>query len=81
MSAMGFFGTTARVRLISAASALAFGSPLAASPAAAEVCRFAPVRPIDKEVGVEPQLLIDGTCTDPGHVERRSEDPGQGGGE
>lgn len=39
------------------------------TPAAAAECRFAPVRQIDKDVGVDPQLLIDGTCTDPDYNE------------
>jgi hypothetical protein len=45
------------------------GSVQAASPAAAATCRFAPVRQIDRDVGVEPQLLIDGTCIDPDYNE------------
>jgi len=53
------------LRLSGAASALALGSLLAASPAAAAPCKFAPIRQIDRDTGVEPQLLIDGTCTDP----------------
>src|SRR4051794_37672186 len=55
--------------LTAAAGALAFGSVLAASPAAAATCQFAPVRQIDRDVGIEPQLLIDGTCTDPDYNE------------
>lgn len=43
---------------------------LAGAPAAAAVCKFAPVRQIDRDVGVEPQLLIDGTCTDPDYNEK-----------
>lgn len=42
---------------------------LTASPAAAAECKFAPARQIDKDTGVEPQLLIDGTCTDPDYNE------------
>jgi hypothetical protein len=41
----------------------------AASPAAAATCKFAPVRQIDRDAGVEPQLLIDGACTDPDYNE------------
>ena len=53
------------MRFIAAGGALALGSLLAASPGAAAECRFAPTRQIDRDTGVEPQLLIDGTCTDP----------------
>ena len=52
-----------------AACALALASLLAASPAAAATCQFAPTRQIDRDTGVEPQLLIDGTCTDPDYNE------------
>jgi hypothetical protein len=55
------------VRLVGAASAVAIGSLLAASPAAAEVCKFAPVRQIDKDAGVMPQLLITADCVDPAY--------------
>jgi hypothetical protein len=37
--------------------------------AAGTPCRFAPTRQIDRDVGVEPQLLIDGTCVDPDYNE------------
>jgi hypothetical protein len=57
------------LRFTAASGALAFGTVLAASPAAAETCKFAPVRQIDKDAGVEPQLLINGTCTDPDYNE------------
>ena len=57
------------LKLIATASALALGSLLAASPAAASTCEFAPVRQIDKDVAVEPQLLIDGNCADPDYNE------------
>ena len=53
------------ILLTAAASALAPGGLLAASPAAAATCKFAPARQIDRDTGVEPQLLIDGSCTDP----------------
>ena len=56
-------------RLILAAAVLALGSLLATSPAAAATCKFAPARQIDVDVGVEPQLLIDGTCVDPDYNE------------
>lgn len=52
-----------------AAGALALGSLLAASPATAATCKFAPTSPILKEAGIEPQLLIDGNCTDPDYNE------------
>ena len=48
-----------------ASGALALAGLLAASPAAAAECKFAPARQVHKDVGIEPQLLIDGTCTDP----------------
>lgn len=57
------------MRFTAAAGALALGGLLAASPAQAEECKFAPIRQIDRDVGVEPQLLIDGTCTDPDYNE------------
>jgi len=50
-------------------SALSLGGLLAAAPAAAAPCKFAPTRQIDTDTGVEPQLLIDGTCTDPDYNE------------
>ncbi len=49
--------------------AVALGALLAASPALAEECKFAPLGQINTDVGVEPQLLIDGTCTDPDYNE------------
>ncbi|MGE3690938.1 MAG: PKD domain-containing protein [Novosphingobium sp.] len=45
------------------------GVALAAWPAAAETCKFAPAGQIHQDAGVEPQLLIDGTCTDPDYNE------------
>jgi hypothetical protein len=48
-----------------AVGALALGGLLVASPAAAAECQFAPVRQVHKDVGIEPQLLIDANCTDP----------------
>jgi hypothetical protein len=54
-----------RLAFIATASAMALAGLLAASPAAAAPCKFAPTRQIDTDTGVEPQLLIDGTCTDP----------------
>jgi hypothetical protein len=56
-------------RFTMAAGALVLGSLLSALPAAAATCQFAPTRQIDRDVGVEPQLLIDGTCTDPDYNE------------
>jgi hypothetical protein len=53
------------MRFAATAGALALAGLLAASPATAAPCRFATTRQIDKDTGVEPQLLIDGTCTDP----------------
>src|SRR5262245_28654367 len=50
-------------------AALALAGLLAASAAAAAPCRFAPSRQIDKDTGVEPQLLIDATCVDPDYNE------------
>ena len=56
-------------RFITTFFALVLGSLLAASPAVAAPCQFAPTRQIDRDTGVEPQLLIDGTCTDPDYNE------------
>ena len=63
-----------RVRLVATASAMALVGLLlaSASPWASPVaapCKFAPTRQIDKDTGVEPQLLIDGTCIDPDYNE------------
>ena len=58
-----------RAAVVAVAGAIALAALLAASPASAETCKFAPVRQIDKDVGVDPQLLIDGTCTDPDYNE------------
>jgi hypothetical protein len=52
-----------------AASVLVLGSLLVASPAAAATCKFAPFGQINIDTGVEPQLLIDGTCIDPDYNE------------
>ena len=52
------------MRFTTIARALAIGSLLAASPATAATCKFAPARQINKDTGVEPQLLIDETCID-----------------
>jgi hypothetical protein len=53
--------------LTAAAGALALATLLGASPASAAECKFAPVRQIDRDAGVEPQLLIDATCVDPAY--------------
>lgn len=53
-----------------AVSALVAGYLLAAAPASAATCKFAPFRQIDRDTGVEPQLLIDGTCVDPDYNEK-----------
>jgi hypothetical protein len=50
-----------------AVGALALSTLVAAAPASAAECKFAPVRQIDKDAGVEPQLLVDATCTDPAY--------------
>src|SRR5579862_2496703 len=62
---------TVRRVMRKSASALALGSLLAVWPASsllaaspAASCKFAPARQINKDTGVEPQLLIDGTCID-----------------
>ena len=57
-------------RLAASAGALALGGMLAPSPAAAAECKFAPMGQINVDSGVEPLLLIDGTCTDPVYNER-----------
>lgn len=60
-----------RVRLVATGCALALvgllvpSAAMAPSAAAAAPCQFAPRTPFDDEVGVESQLLIDGTCIDP----------------
>ena len=51
------------VQLATATCVLVLG--LAALPAVAATCQFAPASQMDKDTGVEPQLLIDGACTDP----------------
>src|SRR5579862_5875479 len=58
-----------RSAFVAATGAMALAGLLVASPAAAAPCKFAPTRQIDRDTGVEPQLLIDGTCTDPDYNE------------
>jgi hypothetical protein len=55
----------ALVAFLATASMLLVGSLLAATPSLAAECKFAPIQKIHKDAGVEPHLLIDGTCTDP----------------
>jgi len=57
------------MRFTAASSALALGSLLAVSPAAAAECEFAPTTQMNIDTGVEPQLLIDAACTDPDYNE------------
>ncbi len=57
--------TGRRLHLALAASSVALVGALASSPAAAETCQFAPSTQLHIDVGIEPQLLIDGTCADP----------------
>jgi hypothetical protein len=57
-------GKTGLTQVACAGVALLLGA-WAASPAAAEPCRFAPRAQINVDTGIEPQLLINGTCTDP----------------
>src|SRR6185503_5398722 len=45
------------------------GTVRAASPAPA-TCKFSPSGPINKMSGVEPYLIIDGTCIDPDYNEK-----------
>jgi len=66
MALLSFFG---RPQLAVIASAMGLAVVMSASPAAAAECKFAPSKPIDKDVGIEPLLLIDGTCTDPDYNE------------
>jgi len=40
------------------------------SPAVAAPCQFAPASQLNIDTGVEPQLLIDGSCTDPAYNEK-----------
>jgi hypothetical protein len=58
-----------RLSRLVGASVLALSGLLAASPTAAATCKFAPSSPIARGAGVEPQLLIDGACTDPDYNE------------
>jgi hypothetical protein len=58
------------LRLTAAAGAVAVATLASASPASAAACKFAPMRQIDRDVGVEPQLLIDATCVDPDYNEQ-----------
>ena len=81
MALFGFFGIAARkgrmrsiaprgrMLLVAIASAMGLAAAMSASPAAAAECQFAPAKQIDKDVGIEPQLLIDGTCNDPDYNE------------
>jgi hypothetical protein len=74
MALFDFFNMSAlqgrkRTAFAAAASAIALAGLLAATPATAAPCKFAPLRQIDRDTGVEPQLLIDGTCTDPDYNE------------
>jgi hypothetical protein len=57
------------MRFTAAASVLVLAGLLAASPAVADPCKFAPSGQINKDSGVEPQLFIDETCTDPDYNE------------
>ena len=59
------FGAPGLMRLTAAAGAVVLGGLAGVSPAAAAECKFAPARQVHQDVGIEPQLLIDGTCTDP----------------
>ena len=65
----GQSGLRRLLRFAASAGALALGLVATSSPAAAAQCRFAPLAQINQDVGVEPQLLIDGTCTDPDYNE------------
>jgi hypothetical protein len=56
-------------RLVALATALCLGTMLTAPSAAAEECKFAPLAKINHDSGAEPQLLIDGKCTDPAYNE------------
>ena len=81
MALLGFFDVAAleervrsivprgHVRLLATASAMGLACLFAPAPAAAATCKFVPTRQIDKDTGVEPQLLIDGTCVDPDYNE------------
>lgn len=57
-------------RWTAAASALSMASLLAAAPASAEECKFAPMAQINQDTGAEPQLLIDADCIDPDYNEQ-----------
>jgi hypothetical protein len=57
-------------RLLVGGATLALGAVAASAPAAAATCKFAPVTKLNIDTGVEPQLLIDGACTDPDYNER-----------
>ena len=58
------------MRFALAGSALALGAMLAAAPASAADCKFAPWTQMNTDTGVEPLLMIDGTCTDPDYNEK-----------
>ncbi|MEJ6009570.1 PKD domain-containing protein [Novosphingobium aquae] len=54
-------------------SGLALASPALAKPQATPApatCKFVPATPILKDVGIEPQLLINATCVDPDYNEK-----------
>jgi hypothetical protein len=64
------FTRTAVIRFAGATGAIALTSLLYPSPAtAAETCTFAPMAPINAETGVEPMLIINGSCIDPDYNE------------
>ncbi len=59
------------LRLVAAVGAISLGLavPAMATTAAAGTCKFAPFSQLDRDAGVEPQLLIDGSCIDPDYNE------------
>lgn len=68
-----FPGFTLRNKPIRAAASLClltFGGVAFMSPAVAAPCQFAAASQLDIDTGVEPQLLIDGSCTDPVYNEK-----------
>jgi PKD domain len=81
MALSGFFGFASskervdsfvsreRVQFVAITSAIGLALAISASPAAAAECKFGPDKPIYKDVGIEPLMLIDGTCTDPDYNE------------
>jgi hypothetical protein len=62
-------GAAKLAQMAAAGVAALLGSLLATSPASADPCVFAPASQMDMDTGVEPQLLIDGVCTDPAYNE------------